>query len=134
MTRTANRSVPLTWIISLAAIVILAVVGISLLRSFVSDPYRGVPDLPLTQYADNSLSMRGNSYKLTGRVENQLGWSDKAGRLFSFEATAEGRSFHVGVLLPSSLGDVNVQKGQNFEIKVRVVDSGLLSAEQIRKA
>jgi hypothetical protein len=104
------------------------------MRSFLSDPYRGIPELPVALYVDNSLSFRGNTYKMTGQVENQLGWSDKAGRLFSFESEEAGKPFHVGILLPSDLSDVNVQKGQSFEIKVKVVDNGLLQAMQIRKA
>ncbi len=104
------------------------------MRSFLGDPYRGIPELPVAQYADNSLSFRGNAYKVTAKVENQLGWSDKAGRLFSFESEADGKTFHVGILLPSDLNEVNIQKGQNFEIKVKVVDNGLLQAVQIRKA
>lgn len=134
MSRKANRSVPLSWIIGLLALVALAGGGIYFLRTFLSDPYRGIPELPVNQYVDNSLSFRGNTYKMTGRVENQLGWSDKAGRLFSLECDNESKPFHVAILLPSELNDVNVQKGQNFEIKVKVVEKGLLQAIQIRKA
>ena len=134
MPRNANRSVPLSWIMALAVLVALTGGGIYLLRSFLADPYRGIPELPVTEYVDNSLSLRGNTYKVTGQVENQLGWSDKAGRLFSFESEANGKSCHVGILLPPELSDVNVQKGQSFEIKVEVVNNGLLKAVQIRKA
>ena len=134
MPRKANRSVPLSWIIALVALVVLAGGGIYFMRSFLSDPYRGIPELPVAQYVENSLSFRGNTYQMTGKVENQLGWSDKEGRLFSFESEVDGKPFHVGILLPSELNEVNVQKGQNFEVKVRVVDKGLLEAVQIRKA
>jgi hypothetical protein len=134
MPRKANRSVPLSWIIALVVLILFAGGGIYLIRSFLSDPYRGIPELPVAQYVDNSLSFRGNTYKMTGQVENQLGWSDKAGRLFSFESKTDGKSFHVGILLPSDLNEVNIQKGQSFEIKVEVVDKGLLQAVQIRKA
>ena len=134
MPRKANRSVPLSWIIALVALVALAGGSIYFLRSFLTDPYRGIPELPVAQYVDNSLSLRGNTYKMTGQVENQLGWSDKEGRLFSFQSQVDGKPFHVGILLPSDLSDVNVQKGQSFEIKVKVVDNGLLQAVQIRKA
>ena len=134
MSRKANRSVPLSWILGLVVFVLVAGGGIYYLRGFLSDPYRGIPELPVAQYVDNSLSFQGNTYKVTGRVENQLGWSDKVGRLISFESEPDGKLFHVAILLPSDLNDVNVQKGQNFEIKVRVGDKGLLQAVQIRKA
>jgi hypothetical protein len=134
MPRKANRSVPLTWIVALIAGVVVCAGGIYWGRSFLSDPYRGVPELPVVEYVENSLSFRGNTYKMTGQVENQLGWSDKSGRLFSFEAEPDGKSYHVAVLLPVNLNDVNVQKGQHFEIVVKVVDKGLLQAVQMRKA
>ena len=134
MPRKANRSVPISWVVALVLLVVFAGGGIYFIRSFLSDPYRGIPELPVGQYVENSLSFRGNIYKVTGRVENQLGWSDNAGRLFSFESEVDGKPFHVGILLPPKLSGVNVQKGQSFEIKVEVVDKGLLQAEQIRKA
>jgi hypothetical protein len=134
MPRKANRSVPLSWVVTLIVFVVLAAGGIYGLRSFLSDPYRGIPELPTSEYVDNSLSFRGNTYKMTGQVENQLGWSDKVGRLISFESQANGKTFYVAVLLPVDLDSVNVQKGQNFEIKVEVVDKGLLQAVEIRKA
>lgn len=134
MSRKANRSVPPSWIIALVALILIAGGGIYSLRSFLSDPYRGIPELPGAQYVENSLSFRGNTYKVTGKVENQLGWSDKEGRLFSFESEVDGKPFHIGILLPSDLNAVNVQKGQSFEIKVKVVGKGLLQAMQIRKA
>ncbi len=134
MPRKANRTVPLSWIIALVALIALAGGSIYFMRTFLSDPYRGIPELPVAQYGENSLSFRGNTYKVTGKVENQLGWSDKSGRLFSFESDQDGKAYHVGILLPSDLNEVNVQKGQSFEIKVKVVDKGLLQAVQIRKA
>mgnify|MGYP001548057767 CR=1 FL=1 len=134
MPRNANRSVPSSWIITLIVLVAIMTASIYLLKSFFSDQYRGIPELPVTQYIENALSLRGNFYKITGTVENQLGWSDKSGRLFSFESKVDGKPFHVGILLPVNLDQINVQKGQSFEIKVKVVDNGLLQAEQIRKA
>jgi len=133
MLRKANRSVPWLWIIVLGLFIALSGTGIYGLRQFLSDPYRGIPELPVTQYIQDSLSLRGNTYAVTGRVENELGCSDKAGRLFSFESEVGGRSFHVAILLPSALNETNVQKGQNFEIKVTVIDQGLLQAIQIQK-
>lgn len=134
MSRKANRTVPLTWMLTLLVGIALASGGIYFLRSFITDPYRGIPELPTAQYVDNSLSFRGNIYKLTGRVENQLGWSDAGGRLFSFKIDADGKPFHTAILLPANLNEVNVQKGQTFEIKIKVVDKGLLQAIQVRKA
>lgn len=133
MPRNSNRSVPLSWILAFAVVVLLAGSGIYFLRSFLSDPYRTVPELPVDQYVDNSLSFRGNIYKVTGSVENEIGWSDKIGRLFSFKTQPADKPYFIAILLPSSLEGVNIQKGQHFEIKVKVVDKGLLQAVDIRK-
>jgi len=133
MLRRANRSVPLLWIIFLGLFIALTGAGIYGVRQFLENPYRGIPELPVAQYVDDSLSLRGNTYTLTGRVENELGWSDKAGRLFSFASDIDGRPFHLAILLPGVLSDTNVQKGQNFELKVIVVGQGLLQAIQIQK-
>jgi len=133
MLRRANRSVPLSWLMGLGLFITLSGTGLYGLREFFSNPYRGIPELPAAQYVDDSLSLRGNIYTLTGRVENELGWSGKEGRLFSFASEVDGKAFHLAILLPGALNEANVQKGQNFEIKVKVVDRGLLQAIQIQK-
>ena len=134
MRRKSNKTVPFLWVAGLTGLVVAVVIAVYVLKSFISDPFRAVPELPLAGYVENSIGYRGNIYRFTGTVENQIGWSKEKGRLVSFMATLDGRPYYVAVLLPSELDSVNVQKGQRFEVKVKVIDKGLLQALEARKS
>jgi hypothetical protein len=134
MRRKSNKHVPASWIIGVVSLALIVLAAIYFSKSYISDPYRAVPDLPLADYVENSVGYRGNVYRFTGTVENQIGWSPDTGRLVSFKIILEGRSFYVATLLPATMASVNIQKGQRFEVKVKVINKGLLEALEVRKS
>ena len=100
-----------------------------------NDPYRAVQALDVAAYLDNSNSLRGNTYKVTGSVWNSLAWSPRWGRLFSIEVTsAPGAGAMVPVLIPADFNHVNVQKGQQFQFKIEVDENGMLLVKSLEKA
>ncbi|MEM1058584.1 MAG: hypothetical protein AAGK14_05000 [Verrucomicrobiota bacterium] len=108
-------------------------VGTYYLSGTVNDPYRTLQPLDLGAYYENANSLRSNQYKVDGTVLNQLKWHTTQGRLFSFDVDSTRDSRPVGILIPPEFASVNVQKGQQFIIKVEVVDDGILLARDIRK-
>jgi hypothetical protein len=86
--------------------------------------------LSLTSYRDNANSLRGNSYKLEGRIEEMLRWSE-SGRLISFDASDESGSIPVPVLVPAEFKNVNLERGSELTMIVRVDREGTLVAESI---
>ena len=134
MPRRASSSVHPLWTLgAVAAILAVAIAGGYFLYSFVSDPFRTLEPLDISSYLENSNSMQGNVYKLKCVVDNQL-QSDTAGRigrLYSVEADPGGDI--LPVLVPPSLNDVNIQKGQHFFLKVVVGEKGVLRVEKIQK-
>ena len=72
-----------------------------------------------------------NTYKLEGTIDNRLDSWKGSDRLFSVQVS-EGGSF-VPVLVPASL-DANIQRGQRYVFKVRVLETGVLEVLQLLKA
>jgi hypothetical protein len=111
----------------------LAIGGGYLLFNRVNDPYRTIVALDVSSYLENSNSLRGNTYKLTGTVMNSLAWSASGGRLFSTEVTAGSTTDVLPVLIPTQFNHVNIQKGQRFMFKIEIDDKGILRALDFRK-
>ncbi|MEX2578191.1 MAG: hypothetical protein WD342_03970 [Verrucomicrobiales bacterium] len=87
--------------------------------------------LDLTTYRDNGNSLRGNLYRVDGRVEETLRWTADRGRLISFEANDTAVSMPVPVLVPEDFSNVNIERGSEMSMVVRVDRDGTLVAEAI---
>lgn len=108
-----------------------ALAGGWLLYRQVSDPFRTLATLDVLSYLENANSLRGNVYKVSGTIVNQLAWSSGGGRLYSIEV--EGNRQLLPVLFPNQFNQQNIQKGQRYFIKLEVGDKGVLRAQEMRK-
>lgn len=96
------------------------------------DPYRTAAPLDISAYLENSNSLRGNTYRVDGEVLNVLGYSATGDRLISVGVGANGDV--IPMLIPASLGQINIQKGQKFKFLLDVTDKGILKAKDLTKA
>lgn len=87
--------------------------------------------LNLVTYRDNGNSLRGNVYRVEGRVEETLRWTPDRGRLISFDANDATISIPVPVLVPENFSNVNIERGSELDLVVRVDRDGTLVAESI---
>jgi hypothetical protein len=120
----------------IAALIALAAVaagGFHLYKKM-GDPYRTLTPLDVPAYMENSNSLRGNVYKITGVIAAKLAWSPDGGSLYSIEAETQGGGDPLPLLVPASFNYVNIQKGQKFRLQVEVGDTGVLIAKGIEKA
>lgn len=92
---------------------------------------RNATALNLSTYRDNGNSLRGNVYRVEGRVEETLRWTADRGRLISFEARDADLSIPVPVLVPESFSNINIERGTDLAMVVRVDRDGTLVAESI---
>lgn len=132
MARRARSSAQPVWLIAGLFLCLAVVGGGAWLYSQVSDPFRTLAIFPTSIYLENSNSLRGNVYRVTGTVANQLGWSASAGRLYSVEVE-EGDGV-LPVLIPVEFNATNLQKGQRFTFEVEVDEKGILTTRRLRKA
>lgn len=87
--------------------------------------------LSLTTYRENGNSLRGNVYRVEGKVEETLRWTPDRGRLISFEARDATETMPVPVLVPEDFGNINIERGTELGMVVRVDRDGTLVAEAI---
>ncbi len=113
-----------------AALALIAAGGYFLGSS--GKPYRTAPEFPAEQYLEESSSLRGNTYRLSGSVINSIAWSPTEGRLISVQVS--GSNSPVPLVIPANLGDTNVQKGQRFDFLVEVRENGVLYATSLTKS
>ena len=133
MPRRASSSASPIWIVIIVVFIVASLAGGYHLYNTVSDPYRTLSALDTQSYLQNSNSLRGNTYKLSGTVENSLSWSPAVGRLFSVSVETNTGTDILPLLVPKEFNDINIQKGQKFYFQVEVGDKGLLRAKAIKK-
>lgn len=120
------------WLLGGAAVLVAVFAGGGLFLSHTGDPYRTAEPLEISAYLENSNSLRGNVYRVTGEVLNVLAYSAKGDRLISVGAGANNDP--IPMVIPASLGKINIQKGQKFIFLFEVTDKGILQAKDLTKA
>ncbi len=87
--------------------------------------------LNLSTFRENANSLRGNIYRIEGKVEETLRWTHDRGRLISFDANDTMISIPVPVLVPEDFSNVNIERGTSMSMVVRVDREGTLVVESI---
>ncbi|MCB1076946.1 MAG: hypothetical protein KDM63_05860 [Verrucomicrobiae bacterium] len=91
-------------------------------------------ELQIGTYIDNANSLRGNVYKVSGKVEEILKYTPDRGRLITLDASGDGNTALLPVLVPETFSGVNIDRGTQFTFVVRVDRGGILVAEQIEQS
>ena len=132
MARRSKSSLKPIWIVAAAVLVVAAFIGSRLFMHVASEPYRTTARLDVRAYLENANSLRGNVYKIEGKVEESLAWSPSAGRLFAVSVD-EGNNV-LPVLITTKFNDLNIQKGQRFIFLLEVDEDGMLRTKELTKA
>jgi hypothetical protein len=93
-------------------------------------PYRTVPPLEVKSYLENSQSLRGNFYRLEGKVSELLAWSKDSGRMIAIEVENE----IIPVLVTNEFVNMNIQKEQKLIFVVEVDEKGILRTRKVEKS
>ena len=133
MARRANFTINPAWIIVVVFLIVAAIVMGYVLLGKINNPYRTLTPLNVSAYLENSNSLRGNTYKVTGTVWNSLGWSPTAGRLFSIEIETSSGVNVLPVLIPVQFNHVTIEKGQRFIFQIEIDEKGILKTKDLNK-
>ncbi len=87
--------------------------------------------LNVAEYLKNANSLRGNVYRVEGKVEERLKWTPDRGRLVSLDIESGATSSPVPVLIPQEFSHVNIDRGATMAFVVKVGRDGLLIAEAV---
>jgi hypothetical protein len=131
MARRAQSGLKPAHLISMLALVGGLIAGGWSLLNRGTDPMTGLSELSTEEYLESSNALSGNTYKIEGTIDNRLDSWKGSDRLFSVQVS-EGGTF-VPVLVPSTL-EANIQRGQRYVFKVRVLETGVLEVMQLLKA
>jgi hypothetical protein len=131
MARRAQSGLKPAHLISMLALLAGIIGGGWSLLNRGTDPMTGLSLLSTEEYLESSNALSGNTYKVEGTIDNRLDSWKGSDRLFSVQVS-EGGSF-VPILVPASL-DANIQRGQRYVFKVRVLETGVLEVLQLLKA
>ena len=134
MARRASFSIHPVWVVLVFLLVVGAIAAGYFVVGRVNDPYRTLAPLEVSAYLENSNSLRGNSYKISGTIWNYLASSTQAGRLFSVEVNTGSSTEVLPVFIPAEFNSVNIQKGQHFNFSVEVDEKGILAVKGLKKA
>ena len=97
-----------------------------------TDPMTGITALSTEEYLESSTALSGNTYRIEGTVDDRLdNWRAMDGRLFSVQVSEAGSFLPVWV--PANL-ETNIQRGQRYVFKVRVLETGILEVLELLKA
>lgn len=124
------------WLVVFLLLLIAVGVYIGITQKSAESSLRTVEELNPDLYYENANSLRGNTYKMDVTIDSSLGNSPSKGRLFSVllkNADKSGGTVILPVLVPVTLGNLTIQKGQHYLMKVKVVENGLLQAEEALK-
>ncbi len=129
MARRASSSANPLWFVAAFLLALSAIAGGFLVFNRSGDPYRAMTPLPVGDYLENANSLRGNTYKLDGTIFQSIEWSQTAGRLYSVEVGPD----LLPILIPASLKQINLDRGQRYFFKIEVGDQGVLTALDVKK-
>ena len=130
-----SQGLPL-WLIVLLVLIAAGGGFYGLRRNSGDASLRTTEELDPSIYYENANSLRGNTYKIDAEIDSALGNSPTKGRLFSVilkNSSKNGAPVVLPVLVPLELGNLTIQKGQHYLMKVKVVEDGLLKVEEERK-
>jgi hypothetical protein len=113
-----------------AGFFVIIALGFVFLGSKDKSTHRTVPSLDVAGYLQNSNSLRGNTYKLEGKVAESLAWSPDSGRLIAIEVDNE----IIPVLVTAEFNDMNIQKEQRLVFLVAVDEKGILRTRKVEKS
>lgn len=118
-------------------VIVVAVAGYFFMNRGGGDSsLRTTEELNPVLYYDNANSLRGNTYKIDAEIDSALGNSPSKGRIFSVVLKKDAKSgapVVLPILVPTELGNLTIQKGQHYLMKVKVIENGLLKVEEARK-
>ena len=124
------------WMIGVLVVLIAAGAYYVFQQGGANSSLRTTEELNAEDYYKNANSLRGNTYKIDVEIDSALGNSPTKGRLFSVTLKQPGKNGApaiLPVLIPLELGNLTIQKGQHYLMRVKVIENGLLKVEEATK-
>lgn len=112
-------------------IILVLIAGFILLKSFGEEKTTGsYSPLPLDTYYANSENLIGNNYSIEG-VVNRRDRINTEGQLITLNVESPSGTTPIPVLIPSNIGNINIEPGFRIRLDVRVNANGIPEATAV---
>lgn len=89
--------------------------------------------LEVRDFLDNGNSLRGNEYVVEGTVDRKLRWTSSRGQVVSLRVSTPGGQELIGVEIPPSFSNLNIEREQKYAMKVKFRQGGIPVATAINR-
>ncbi|MDQ8206078.1 hypothetical protein QEH52_01035 [Coraliomargarita sp. SDUM461003] len=127
-TNSKSGKSPLLWMGVVAAIAVMALIGIVALRSVGGGTHA---PLPVADFAQTPKNFSGNRYEFEGRIDRQLGFEEGVGRIILTQAVDDESP--VPLYVAAEHDNFSPNPGQVYRFSLRVDGDGILNVEEYEK-
>lgn len=131
MGRRASSSLNSAAIIGII-IVIAILVGIGALTlKKKGKTFNDVAPLQIEEAIENANSLRGNEYRVEGKIESR--WVRDAGEGLSLMVEDQGQEYFLFIMIPPEVGHVNIEREQRYAFKIKFGTGGVAIATDVKR-
>jgi hypothetical protein len=131
MGRRASSSINSSAIVGIiAAVAVLVGVGAFLL-SRKGKSFADVAPLQVVEALENANSLRGNEYRVEGKLLAR--WPRETGAVVEVLIEDGGAQEHFPIVVPSSVSTVNFEREQRYAFKIKFGDGGVAIATAVER-
>lgn len=93
--------------------------------------HKDATTLHVQDVLENANSLRGNEYRIDGKVDEKLRWTATQGQVVSV-LVGEGASAEpIAIRIPAELSHINVEREQRYSFRVKFEQGGIAVASAI---
>ncbi|MDE0826791.1 MAG: hypothetical protein OSA48_08290 [Akkermansiaceae bacterium] len=131
MGRRASSSINATAIVGIIAVIaILVGVGFIILNRK-GETFEDVAPLLVQEALENGNSLRGNEYRVEGKLLTR--WPREEGAVVEILVEETGKSTHFPIIVPANVSSVNFEREQRYAFKIKFGDGGVAIATDVKR-
>ena len=131
MGRRASSSLNTAAIVGIvAAVAILLGIGALMLKKK-SITFDDVAPLRMEEATQNANSLRGNEYRVEGKIESR--WVRDSGEGLSLIVEDDGRTERLFIMIPPEVPHPNIEREQRYAFKIKFGEGGVAVATAVKR-
>lgn len=131
MGRRASSSLNSTAIIGIVAVLAILVGIGSLMFKKKAKTFNEVAPLRIEEALENANSLRGNEYRVEGKIESR--WIRDTGEGLSLLVEEGGRTERLFIMIPPDVSHPNIEREQRYAFKIEFGEGGVAIATAVKR-
>ncbi len=129
--RASSGTHPIVIILSIAVIAALGFGAMSFMKGEKKESFGDITQLQIGDFLTNGNSLRGNTYRFEGTVDEKLRYSPTLGQVLSVYIDQGNGSGYIPVEIPANADLGNIETRQKYTFKATFRDGGIAVASAI---